>query len=118
MNTDELQLIYDNLTYFDKDLLPVEEEWLKARDNEELKHQLVLEGIFVNRLNTIASNNEWVLAHEYSPFKQKLFKKIITDPTTETDEFQSVKGFGTKMSKEEWEVYEEFHNKLFIVETV
>lgn len=118
MIVDELQEVYDNLQFFNEEMVPIESEWNKVKDNDELRHQLVLEALFVNRLNTIAKNHEWIEGNKDSLFKQKLFKKVITDPTTETDEYFCVKGYGTKMTNEEWDAYEQLHYRLFILEKI
>lgn len=115
---DELKLQYENLTYFDQDLKPIYELWKQAQEDETMTTQLLMDMLFVNKVNTISSNYDWIARHPDSEFKQKLFKQKLTCKTTITDEFGSVKGFGTAMTPEEWDVWEQFHDEVFKIEVI
>jgi hypothetical protein len=112
---------FESLQYFSKEtLLPHDKDALMnvVNEGEQQMMQLAMEMMFVNKLNTIARNIEWVHGHSYSPFKAKFFKEKLTNPATEADQFGNVSKWGMKMLPEEWALYEELYNELFQHEVI
>jgi len=119
LTIEDLQQQFNALQFFDDKLEAKNEQlWIEARDKDDVRTQLLLEMLFVNKLNTIASNYNWIAQHEYSKFKQTIFKTKITNLNSETDEFGYIKGFGMKMTPEDFNTYEEFYNEIFVTHLI
>lgn len=118
MTTDLLKEQHDNLKYFKDDLSGVNEaiDWVEVRDNPQIMIEFINELIYINRINTISREKEWRKAHSYSPFKAQLFKQRCIN-NRDANEWQEIKGWGSNFKdEEEWNVYSEWHDKLFIFE--
>lgn len=114
---EDLHMQFEGLRYHSKETLKPHDPtsiFSIPREGEEAMMQFLSEMIFVNRLNTIAVNKEWVLGHSYSPFKARMFKEKLTNPKTECNEFGQVDKWGMKMALPgEWDLYEKFYNEIF-----
>lgn len=119
MTLESFKAMYDSLQFFDGDLNPKNiPAWREAQNDDAYRMQLLMEMLFVSKLETIRRDYERRKQYEYSPFKQKQFKKVLTSPDTKTDEFGNVLNFGMKMDLEEYEMFEELYNEIFITEDV
>lgn len=127
---EEVQERFDALVYFDKEeLMPVGElDWETIYESPELTAQLISDMMFVNRMNTIARNYEW-RERQISEFKKNELKRKLTDPNAITNEFGEVMSsngndisdrlvIGTKMTPEEWDLYEKFYDTIFNTEII
>lgn len=119
LTIEDLQQQFDSLQFFDDKLEAKNEElWIEARENDDVRTQLLLEMLFVNKLNTIASNYNWIAQHDYSKFKQGIFKQRVTSPKSETDEFGYITGFGMFLSEEDFQLYQEFYDSIFVTHLI
>lgn len=111
---EELQEQYDNLKYFTQDLtIEDTEAWKLAKTEPELLSQLLLEMLFVNKLQTIGRWYEYMEQHkDESEFQRNLFYNKITK-TKILGPFGEVDGFGIGMNEEEFEKYKLFYDSIF-----
>lgn len=115
---EDLYAQFEGMKYHSKEnLKPIDPNALLnvPQEGEEAMMQLVMEMMFVNRLNTIAINKEWRLTYSHATeFKKNLFKEKLTNPATITDAFGNVHKWGMKMALPgEWDVYEKFYDEIF-----
>lgn len=114
MTIEELRERHASLVYFNDDLKPKGDiDWTVIRDNPELMAQMIADMMYVNRMNTIARNKEWVLLNAISPFKSKMMKQRLIG-SKEANEFGEVANWGSRFEdEEEWDVYEKHYDELF-----
>ena len=118
---EELQAQFDSLHYFTEDLTAKnEDDWVLAKDDQEMRTQLILEMLFVNKLQTIARYYEYLEQHkDESEFTKGIFKSRLTNKSAITDAFGMIPHVGSKLAEDgEFELYQGFYDSLYITETV
>lgn len=121
ITVEELIEQYDNLQFFDEELKMKDKDNLyRAYHEPELLGPLTMEMIFVNKLTTISRYNNWKAQKESMSQHHlvNIFKERITNPETPADNFGHIKGFGMKMSIEEFDVFEKAHEEIFIMDNI
>lgn len=120
---DALREQFKNLHYFDDELKPQNtDDWIKAKDNEAKRTQLILEMMFVNKLQVIGRVYEWEASHK-DAYDEKRFYNTITNPKALTNEFGEIineqgeaGGWGMAMLKDEFDVYKTMYDEIFDTE--
>lgn len=120
MTTDLLKQQHENLKYFKDDLSGVNEaiDWVEVRDNPQIMIEFINEMIYVNRINTISREKEWRAQRNPNSFDYNEMKRRLTNGKSVTNEWGEVKGWGSAMTPELWEVYEKHYDSIFETEYI
>lgn len=118
LTVEALREQYASLYYFDEDLNAAHaEEWLKAKENEIIRTQLLLEMVFVNKLQTVGRWYEWVASHK-GKFDEERFYNEITNLQAITDPFGNIHPWGMFFTPEDFDIYKTFYDELFQTEII
>lgn len=120
MTTDLLKEQHDNLKYFKDDLSGVNEliDWVEVRDNPQIMIEFINEMIYINRMNSIGREKEWRAQRSPNSFDYNEMKRRLTNGKSVTNEWGEVKGWGSAMTPEMWEVYEKHYDSIFETEYI